>query len=84
MSRLFILFSVCLLVSCSGVYKQVSPSIKSKTVESLSKVTPERKKELEASIKNLPTSQREGMAFLIAYMSKADLDTCLQSCLLPM
>ena len=64
MSRLFILFSVCLLVSCSGVYKQVSPSIKSKTVESLSKVTPERKKELEASIKNLPASQREGMAFL--------------------
>ena len=75
MSRLFILFSVCLLVSCSGVYKQVSPSIKSKTVESLSKVTPERKKELEASIKNLPASQREEMAFLIAYMSKADLDT---------
>ena len=75
MGKILVFFSMFMLVSCTNVYKQVSPSIKLKTEEALNKVSLDRKKVLIEAITELPVDQQEGMAYLIAYMRPSDLDT---------
>ena len=75
MGKFLVFFSIFMLVSCTNVYKQVSPSIKLKTEEALNKVSLDRKKVLIEAITELPVDQQEGMAYLIAYMRPSDLDT---------
>lgn len=75
MGKILVFFSVFILVSCTNVYKQVSPSIKLKTEKTLNNVSLDRKRVLIDAIKELPADQQEGMAYLIAYMRPSDLDT---------
>lgn len=70
MGKILVFFSMFMLVSCTNVYKQVSPSIKLKTEEALNKVSLDRKKVLIEAITELPVDQQEGMAYFSLYASE--------------
>lgn len=79
----FILFLafIAILSSCSTPFKGVSESTKVVAEQAINSVTPERAAQLKLALEQTPENQREGMAFLIGYMPKHDLDTLSTSIL---
>ncbi|MGL5731784.1 MAG: transglutaminase-like domain-containing protein [Bacteroidales bacterium] len=67
------LFMLCL--ACNNPYKHISDDLSDKVENRLSEIPAERAEEIKKSIQSLPASQQEAIAYLYAYMPKADLDT---------
>ena len=67
--------SLTLLVSCNDTYKNVSPELSQILETRIGELSPHRAEQINLSIANTPNDQREGAAFLYAYMPQHDLDT---------
>lgn len=75
MKQIILLLSLALF-SCNNPYKNLSPELAAETQKAIQSVnTRERQKQLEDAISLVKPEYQEGMAFLIAYMRTADLDT---------
>ncbi len=71
----YYLLLLLLLISCNTEYEGVNPEITNTIKERLSKLSKDRAKEIDKAIRETPESEREGTAFLYAYMPQHDLDT---------
>ena len=72
MKRGFLLFLVVCLWACAGKYAGIPEKYHALLDEALNKAG-ENRVELETALMKTPTEQKEGMAFLIAYMPERDL-----------
>lgn len=72
---LVLLTSLTLFASCSGTYKDVSPELSQILETRISELPASRAEQINLSITSTPSDQREGIAFLYAYMPQHDLDT---------
>jgi len=76
MKRILVLLtSLTLFASCNGTYKEVSPELSQILETRISELSAHRAEQINLSITNTPSDQREGIAFLYAYMPQHDLDT---------
>lgn len=70
----FLLLASVLMFSCAGKYPGIPESYHKLLDETLAKAGDNRA-ELEKALKETPKEQKEGMAFLVAYMPERDLGT---------
>lgn len=77
MKKVILLSLISLVMfSCSDPYKHLSPKMAAEAKKAIYSVeNRERQKQLEDAISLVKPEYQEGMAFLIAYMRPADLDT---------
>lgn len=69
---IFLLLTSCVMFSCGGKYAGIPESYHKLLDEALLKAGDNRA-EMENALSQIPKDQREGMAFLIAYMPERDL-----------
>ncbi len=72
---LVLLTSLTLFASCGGTYTDVSPELSEILEKRISELPAPRAEQINLSINNTPSDEREGIAFLYAYMPQHDLDT---------
>lgn len=70
---IFVLFA-CMMASCNGQYSGVPEQYHKLLDEALAKAGANRQ-QIETALQKTPADQKEGMAFLIAYMPERDLAT---------
>ena len=61
--------------SCNNPYSGVSPELADLMKKAIESTAPERQTALTEVLAQTPKGNREGMAYLLAYMSKNDIDT---------
>lgn len=66
-------FMLCL--ACNNPYKNISAELSGKIESRLPDVSSDRAEEIKKSIESAPEDQQEALAYLYAYMPKADFDT---------
>ena len=70
----FLLLAPCVMLSCAGKYAGIPESYHKLLDEALVKAGDNRA-EMEKALSETPKDQKEGMAFLVAYMPERDLTT---------
>lgn len=75
MKNLLLLFIALVAVSCSNPYRGVSEETAKNAKKAIESTNSKRSAELKSALELINPEYREGMAFLIAYMPKYDLDT---------
>ncbi len=73
--NLLLLIALTLFASCSTTYDNVSPELAQILENRITQLDSQRAELINESITNTPENQREGIAFLYAYMPQHDLDT---------
>ncbi len=75
MTKISVLLFGLLLISCSNPYIGVSEPFKSVAKSALSACSPSRSAEIRQAMESISPDYREGMAFMLAYMPRQDIDT---------
>ncbi|MFI3261633.1 MAG: transglutaminase-like domain-containing protein [Rikenellaceae bacterium] len=76
MKKILLSFAlIAMMLSCSSPFSGVSEQTKAAAELALSNASEERATEFKKALEIMPENQREGLAYLIAYMPKTDLDT---------